>query len=508
MKLFSEPKNTRKTRQVPESSPENPLTIEDGFETIEKTEAIQSKDSFSKNEVSFESLGLCDWLIDSCKAMGFNRPTSVQSYCIPAILSVSDSDSKKRRDVMGMAHTGSGKTAAFALPILHDLSRDPFSVFALVITPTRELAFQISEQFEAFGALIKVKVCKLIGGISFVKQGTELERRPHIIIATPGRLRDHLIGPMPPDLSKIKYLVLDEADRLLTSGFQAEIAEIVKAVPDDRQTLLFSATMTQNLMDLEILSLSKPIKYDLSNKATVPKSIKQEYLFIPQQVKACFLVGTLQAICHPSIVQLNGSNKLNRKNKKEKIVGEKVRKNRAGGAKLAIVFVGTCSMCQEICETLLLLGINCVCLHSAMTQNRRLAALGKFKSRRANILVCTDVCSRGLDIPEVDLVINYNVPKVATDYVHRVGRTARAGRLGRALSLVTQYDIELVHNIEEFIGVKMELCRDVDEEEALKLLKMVAKGSRVAKSKLSTYGFDEEIEKFYERKAKKSKLEE
>jgi ATP-dependent RNA helicase DDX49/DBP8 len=161
---------------------------------------------------SFQELGLCSWICDSCTAMGFKRPTPVQSTCIPAIIA--------GKDVLACAETGSGKTAAFALPILHKLSQDPYGVFAVVLTPTRELALQIAEQFEALGTPMGLRYELVIGGVNMMRQSLALKERPHVIIATPGRLRHHLEGPDPPDLSKVKFLVLDEADRLLTIGFQ------------------------------------------------------------------------------------------------------------------------------------------------------------------------------------------------------------------------------------------------------------------------------------------------
>eukprot|EP00611_Tribonema_gayanum_P023876 TRINITY_DN5113_c1_g1_i1.p1 TRINITY_DN5113_c1_g1~~TRINITY_DN5113_c1_g1_i1.p1 ORF type:complete len:509 (+),score=170.88 TRINITY_DN5113_c1_g1_i1:42-1529(+) len=448
--------------------------------------AIVGDTSGVDTDTTFDSLGLCDWLQRACGAMGFRRPTPVQQHCIPAVL-----DGK---DVLGCAETGSGKTAAFALPILHALSKDPYGIYAVVLTPTRELAVQIAEQFEALGAPMGLRHAVVIGGMNMMAQGVELAKRPHVIIATPGRLRDHLQGASPPDLSKLKYLVLDEADRLLSMGFQSEIRVVMAAVPSARQTLLFSATMTDNLAQLESLAMTDPVKYDLTKRATVPATLTQQYLFMPAQVKVCFLVGALQQLAHASLLGMEPATTAG-----DEAEGEEP----DNGAKSIMIFVGSCKRCQEVCETLLQLRLDCVCLHSMMSQKRRLAALGKFKSSQSRILVSTDVSSRGLDIPEVDLVVNFDMPRVATDYVHRVGRTARAGRRGRALSLVTQYDVELVHNIEEYTSTKLDLCEEVIEKDVLKLLNPINKATRVARMRLMELGFDEKEQQRKSRSTRK-----
>ncbi|CAM9803388.1 unnamed protein product [Ascophyllum nodosum] len=451
-----------------------------------------------EEEATFASLGLCDWILTACKAMGFRRPTPVQRRCIPAIL--------EGKDVLGCAETGSGKTAAFALPILHELSKEPYGVFAVVLTPTRELAVQISEQFGALGALMGLRHAVVIGGVGQLEQSLELAERPHVVVATPGRLRDHLQGPAAPALRKCRYLVLDEADRLLAPTFQGELRCIAQALPQSRQTLLFSATMTSNLQALESLALSNPVKYDLTKKATVPATLTQEYLFMPQQMKTCFVVETLRVLASDGLwsdpedrekkrkrgSQGGGGNSVEREEEEEDVVG-------SGKARSVMIFVSKCRRCQELSETLLELGVDCTPLHSLLGQRRRMAALGKFKSQQTKVLISTDVASRGLDIPAVDLVVNFDVPRVATDYVHRVGRTARAGRRGRAITLVSQYDIELVHNIEQYTGTPLVLCPVVSEDDVLKLLNRVAKASRVAKMRLMEQGFDERESSIKER---------
>ncbi|GAB5030025.1 atp-dependent rna helicase ddx49-like [Nannochloropsis oceanica] len=427
---------------------------------------------------SWTQLGLAAWIQRACTTMGFKRPTPVQEKCIPSVL--------QGRDVMGCAETGSGKTAAFALPMLHRLSEDPYGIFGLVLTPTRELAIQISEQFQALGAPLNLRHTVVIGGVSMVHQSVELARRPHIVVATPGRLWDHLRGAVPPDLSKCRFLVLDEADRLFCDGFEKHLAAILAAMTHPRrQTLLFSATMTHSLENLKSLTRVQPVLFDLTKERTLPSSLQQQYLFMPAQVKMCYLVCLLRKVLLPNKSATSSST--------------------SSDVKSVIIFVGTCQRCQEVTEVMIEAGLAAVSLHSVLSQKRRLASLGKFKSSLVKVLVSTDVASRGLDIPEVDLVVNFDLPRVPSDYVHRVGRTARAGRRGRAVAMVTQYDVALLQRIEVLVGRKMEKCEDVREEEVVKLLNPVAKATRAAKMRLMEVGFDFEVEEHLRRKKRDRK---
>eukprot|EP00300_Choanocystis_sp_HF-7_P019539 c20371_g1_i1.p1 GENE.c20371_g1_i1~~c20371_g1_i1.p1 ORF type:complete len:444 (+),score=122.55 c20371_g1_i1:108-1334(+) len=369
--------------------------------------------------------------------------------CIPPIL--------EGRDVMAGAPTGSGKTAAFALPILNRLSDDPYGIFALVLTPTRELAFQIGEQFKALGSGLALHQAIVVGGMDMLRQAVELQRRPHVVIATPGRLVDHLASNDTLRLTKLKFLVLDEADRLLELGFAPDLRKILDAIPEQRQTLLFSATMTKSLSKLRTMALRDPFTYDGCPKYNTVTNLVQEYLFVPLAVKECYLAHTLRNMFDKSTI---------------------------------IVFVNTCKKCQLLGHMLHSLSIEAACLHSKQSMNRRLAALAKFRAGRVTVLLATDVASRGLDIPEVDVVINYDLPALTTDYVHRVGRTARAGRRGRAVSIVSQYDIELFLEIEKRIEKKIPELETV-EEEVLKMLNETAAAKRVAKLMLTESGFDE-----------------
>jgi len=395
---------------------------------------------------------------------------------------------------LGCAETGSGKTAAFALPILQHLSEDPYGIFGIILTPTRELAIQIHEQFIALGAPMGIKAALVIGGLNMLQQSLELKKRPHIVVGTPGRIRDHLQGPEPLFVKNLRYIVLDEADRLLSEGFEKDLKKILSYCPGSpqRQTLLFSATLTDALSQLQVLAMTNPKLYNLTHTATLPKNLELQYLFMPQQMKTQYLYETLRQLSQPEV--WGESEDRNDENEEGRCLARSV-----------MIFTGTCKKCQEVCGVLMELGVDCVCLHSVMTQNRRLAALGKFKSQQVKVLVSTDVGSRGLDIPEVDLVINYDMPRVAVDYVHRVGRTARAGRAGLAISLVSQYEVSLVHMVEEYTGLKMQLCKEVSEGEVLKTLNLISKATRIARMKLLEQGFDEKLEETQIRKKKRKK---
>uniref|UniRef100_K3X673 RNA helicase n=1 Tax=Globisporangium ultimum (strain ATCC 200006 / CBS 805.95 / DAOM BR144) TaxID=431595 RepID=K3X673_GLOUD len=457
---------------------------------------VDGEDATSTMLISFLNLGLDPWLVKKCELVGIRHPTPVQANCIPPILD--------GRDVLGCAQTGSGKTAAFALPILHALSKDPYGPFAVVLTPTRELAYQIADQFNAFGSSMGVRCAVIVGGVDMLKQALELQNRPHIIIATPGRLHDHLLRPNPPNLALVKFVVLDEADRLLDVSFAKDLSFILDKLPAKRQTLLFSATMTANLDRLEAMAMTNAFRFDATPSIKTVATLKQNYLFIPAQVKMTYLMF-LMSLLNPNADEDNEDPKKQPRNphKKPKTPQDIDLITPSAQRKLMsmMVFVSTCKMCELVGEIGNELGTKCVTLHSMMSQNRRLAALGKFKSGFSNILISTDVASRGLDIPEVDIVINFDLPRDADDYIHRVGRTARAGRKGQSISLVTQHDIELLQNIESKIGKTMDDYEaEAPEKQVLKMLNDVTTATRLAKNRLTERGFDDKVQA---RKAKR-----
>ncbi|CAK7326064.1 unnamed protein product [Dovyalis caffra] len=487
--LFSKPSNTlkRPKLQKARNPKENP-----GIPKLEKETCSNpnNPDSATTETASFSDLGLAEWAIQTCKELGMANPTAVQSHCIPKILS--------GRDVLGLAQTGSGKTAAFALPILHRLAEDPYGVFSLVITPTRELAYQLAEQFRALGSCLHLRCAVVVGGMDLLSQAKTLMGRPHVVIATPGRIKVLLENiDISHVFSKTKFLVLDEADRMLDVGFQEELRVVFKCLPKTRQTLLFSATMTSELQTLLELSANKAYFYEAYEGFKTVDTLKQQYVQMPENVKEIYLVYILS--------------------KMEEM-----------GIRSAMIFASTCSTCHLLSSLLKELDMEPAKLHSLESQSSRLASLHQFKSGRASILIATDLASRGLDIPTVDLVINYDLPRDPRDYVHRVGRTARAGREGLAVSLVTQHDKELVKAIEAEVGKQFEefdckeneILSDITKRayygDALQLdftiklpllqyinmLMLVYKARRVAKMKMMDDGFDELVN---ERKKQKQK---
>lgn len=405
---------------------------------------------------TFAELGLSPWLQRSCRSLGLKTPTAVQRSCIPPILA--------GRDVIGAAETGTGKTAAFVLPILDILGRDPYGVAAVVLTPTRELAFQISQQVSALGAHIGVKEYTLVGGVDELSQVAALEKRPHVIVSTPGRLtlmlrRDAV------DLARVRFLVLDETDRLLDPVYLGDLKSVLQSCESEkRQTLMFSATMTASLTQLQEVAMGEDaFRFDArENRFATVDQLKQEYLFTPHNLKECHLVHLL----------------------KKEFPKESV-----------IVFVSKCETAELLVTMLNLLGMRrVIALHSEMKQIKRIDALQKFKGQEVRALVATDLASRGLDIPACEIVLNFDIPRQVATYVHRVGRTARAGRKGLAISFVAQSDVELVHAIEEKTQKKLEEHKGDTEEKIMDELSNTLKARQIARMTLNDNGFMEKVD--------------
>jgi len=402
------------------------------MEEIEETET----------KLTFKDLGINDELCQACERMGWKEPTAIQIEAIPVAL--------KDRDVIGLAETGSGKTAAFGLPVLQALIAHPQRLFALVITPTRELAFQIKEQFEALGKAVGVSCCVIIGGLDMTTQALELAKRPHIIVATPGRLVDHLEKTKGFNLKALKYLVMDEADRILNMDFEEEVDKILKVLPKERRTMLFSATMTSKVNKLQRAHLRDATRVEVSTKYQTVSKLQQHMLFIPCKHKHMYLTYILNEI----------------------------------GNQTVIIFCATQLTTLKTALMLRNLGFAAIPLYGKMNQNKRLGALNKFKARERSILLATDVASRGLDIPKVDYVINFDVPMHSKDYIHRVGRTARAGRSGISITFVSQYEVEVYQRIEQLLDTKLSVYPTV-QEEVLVLQERVAEAERFAKLEMS-----------------------
>lgn len=437
--------------------------------TAKSSEASGSRSSSPKHEETdeetqgersgplFSTLPLIPELQKTVLDVGYKNATEIQTQAIPAAL--------EGRDIIGVAKTGSGKTAAFALPILQKWWEDPKPLYACVIAPTRylnfdlsdmhpptlpltflsELAFQIQKQFEALGANLGVRCCVIIGGVNMMEQAVALAKRPHIIVATPGRLQDHLEHTKGFSLRTLKYLVLDEADRLLDMDFGPILDKILKVLPKERNTFLFSATMTTKVAKLQRASLVNPIKVEVSSKYSTVSTLRQYYLLSPLKQKEVKLTVMAKSLAGQSM----------------------------------IIFTNTVNDTMRLTLLLRALSLSAIPLHSKLSQSNRLGALNKFRSGGRSILIATDVAARGLDIPLVDIVVNYGIPQNSKDYIHRVGRTARAGRAGKSITMVTQYDLEFFQRIERVIGKQMEAWH-VDEEQIALMAESVEEAGRAA----------------------------
>ncbi|KAI3379850.1 hypothetical protein SNEBB_008422 [Seison nebaliae] len=408
----------------------------------EEIEVIENKKDenkhYLKKDTKFEQLKLTEWLIDECKELNIVHPTYIQAECIPQIL--------KGNDVIGCAKTGYGKTAAFALPILNELGKDPYGIYALVLSPTRELAYQIYEQFKILGKKIKIRLCVICGGMDMIEQTNQLNKLPHIVISTPGRLVDHIKSNSSGfSLKKIKFLVLDEADRLLSDMFHTQLERILQVLPsrENRQTLLFSATFNENLIKTQNITKKNRFIYHHHSQQPTVDQLKQFYVLMPSKVKDTYLLYLLVDFItkQPNIS--------------------------------IIVFTNTCRNCQLLALLCRESELEAIEIHSVLRQKQRLEALNKFRANKIKILIATDVAARGLDVPLVDVVINHNVPNVPGEYIHRVGRTARAGRSGMSITLVTQKDVENVYAIEKRINDKL-VEYEVKENAIIKMVKKVS----------------------------------
>ncbi|PYI14311.1 ATP-dependent rRNA helicase rrp3 [Aspergillus violaceofuscus CBS 115571] len=378
-------------------------------------------ESTTKLAETFQELGVIDSLCEACDSLGFRKPTPIQARCIPIAL--------EGRDLIGLAETGSGKTAAFVLPILQALMDKPQTLHSLIVAPTRELAQQIAQTVEALGSLISVRCTLLIGGMDMVSQAMALGKKPHVIVATPGRLLDHLENTKGFSLKNLKYLVLDEADRLLDLDFGPILDKLLRLLPR-RKTYLFSATMSNKVESLQRASLSDPVRVSVSAKNQTATNLSQSYMFIPHKFKDVYLVHLLN--------------------------------ERAG--QLGIIFTRTVHETQRLAFLLRNLGFGAIPIHGQLSQSARLASLSKFRARSRNLLLATDVAARGLDIPAVDFVLNYDLPQDSKTYIHRVGRTARAGKSGIAISFVTQYEVEVWLRIEGVLNKKLDEYKPEKDE--------------------------------------------
>ena len=360
--------------------------------------------------MTFLSLGLIDPLLRTLDALGYSTPTPVQAKAMPAVLA--------GRDLMAAAQTGTGKTGAFAIPLLQRLTMEgpqvaPKSVRVLVLVPTRELAEQVYRSFALYGGNLPLRSFVAYGGVALEPQLSKLRKGLDVLVATPGRLLD-LLSQDAVKFDQLQTLVLDEADRMLDLGFSRELNAIFKVLPIQRQTLLFSATFSEPIRALAGALLKQPLCIEVSARNSTVKSVKQSVITVDKKRKA-------ELFCHL------------------------LKKKRWGQV---LVFVKTRRSVDQLVATLAEQQISADGIHGDKTQPNRLRALARFKAGEVQVLVATDVAARGLDIDALPHVINFDLPSVAEDYIHRIGRTGRAGASGEAISLVCADEVDLLAALE------------------------------------------------------------
>jgi len=383
----------------------------------------------------FEELGLSKEILEAIMKLGFNEPTKIQKESIPLIL--------QGKDVIGESATGSGKTLAFGCGMIEKAIPGK-GIQALVLTPTRELCEQVCKDLRTFSIHKKLRITPVYGGVSIDRQFDEL-RRAEIVVATPGRLLDHL-GRGTIDLSKVKVFVLDEADAMLEMGFIEDVEQIIEACPKERQTMCFSATMYWEIKQLADKYMKQPV--DISaTKMVDPTKLKQIYYDVARNMKLSLLVHLLQE-------QKDG---------------------------MAMIFCNSRRTTDFVVQNLKTNHIKSTAIHGGMSQNKRLRTIDLFNKGKAGALICTDVAARGLHIDNVSHVFNYDIPKDAKDYVHRIGRTARAGEEGTAVNLLCDYDYD---NFNRVLDTYNEYVIDSVQAPYLKRAVMI----RVEESPRSRFG--------------------
>ena len=438
-------------------------------------------------EDSFEKMRLEKWIKKVINYLSYKEPTEVQKYVIPQIL--------KEKNVIAISKTGTGKTASFCLPILSELSKNPFALYAIILEPTRELVLQVEEKLKLFSTGFNLRMCSIIGGEDFTTQLNELDKIPHIIIATPGRLVSFLENNYIKLVQNLRYFVMDEFDQLLDETIKPDIDKIITYLPDERITLFFSATIMQTKEELkkyigknykdEIYYYNnntdekledivkkdgsgekekeKDLNVNKKNKKIIPLKIKNrinedvslKYILVPQKLKEHYLLYLLR-------------NRYKETN--------------------TLIFVNHVKQCDFLYNLCKLFEIKVSHLHSKMTQKNRREDLQKFKGSLTNILISTDLASRGLDIKQCDLVINFDIPLSSLTFIHRAGRTGRIGNKGLCISFVSQYDVEVLNGIEDDLNADFKEIEDIDQDEIMVDTGLVSKGIKLTKMKLIKEG--------------------
>jgi ATP-dependent RNA helicase RhlE len=373
--------------------------------------------------MTFNELNIIEPILRALTAEGYTNPTPIQEEAIPILM--------KRHDLLGCAQTGTGKTAAFAIPILQILQEEQIldkgkkGIKALILTPTRELAIQIDESFESYGKHLPLKHLVIFGGVSQKGQTDALRRSPEILIATPGRLLD-LMNQKLISLSSVKMFVLDEADRMLDMGFINDVKKVISKLPHQRQSLFFSATMPEEVAKLAGTILINPHYIEVTPVSSTAETIEQSLYFVDKGNKKLLLEHLLQ----------------------DKAI------------KSALVFTRTKHGADKVVKDLLKVGVTVEAIHGNKSQNARQRALSNFKSGETRVLIATDIAARGIDVDQLSHVINYELPNIPETYVHRIGRTGRAGNEGIAISFCENEERAFLKDIQKLIGKVIPVVKD------------------------------------------------
>ena len=372
--------------------------------------------------MTFNELDLLEPILNALEKQGYTTPTPIQQQAIPIILSGSD--------IMGCAQTGTGKTAAFAIPILQNLTKNKRpegrrKIRTLILTPTRELAIQIEENIKAYGSNLDLRHAVIFGGVSQLNQINRLKSGIDILVATPGRLLDlHQQGFI--DLRQLEVFVLDEADRMLDMGFIHDVKKIIKLIPSKRQTLFFSATMPKEIKTLASTILTNPKQVVVTPVSSTAETIEQKLYHVITAQKKDLLLHLLNE-------RKNGS---------------------------VLVFTRTKHGADKVVRILTKAQVKSAAIHGNKSQNARQNALNNFKNKEIRVLVATDIAARGIDIDELALVINYDIPNIPETYVHRIGRTGRAGASGKAISFCDKEEQAYIRDIQKLIGLQIPVIKE------------------------------------------------
>jgi ATP-dependent RNA helicase RhlE len=367
------------------------------------------KETVTKEQAGFGELGLDPKILSILAKMQFTTPTPIQKNAIPVALT--------GKDIIGIAQTGTGKTLAFGLPMLQKILNDYSN--GLVILPTRELAIQVEETLQKVGRSLGLRTAVLVGGASFVRQISQLRNNPHVVIATPGRLNDHL-EQRTISLQDVGVLVLDEADRMLDMGFAIQIKNVLKHVPAERQTMLFSATMPESIRRLTSEYMREPKMIEVAKQGTSAHQIDQEVFYVRKEFK--------QKLLSQVLAQYTGT---------------------------VLVFTRTKHGAEKLADSIHNMGHAVAEIHSNLSLSQRQRALAGFKTGHYRVLVATDIVARGIDVSGIQLVVNYDLPDAPEDYVHRIGRTGRAGLKGKAIAFAGTDQRGMMFRIERLIGKKI-----------------------------------------------------